>query len=100
MLLALFNIVSMLLSLLNIIIITQFVLSLLINFNVVNTHNDFVRGLMRALDIITEPLYRPIRRVLPDLGGIDFSPIVLLLLLRILQELLGGLAREASLSYG
>lgn len=100
MLLALFNVVSLLLSLLNIVIITQFVLSLLVNFNVVNTHNDFVRGLMRALDIITEPLYRPIRRILPDLGGIDFSPIVVLILLRILQELLGGLYREVSSSYG
>lgn len=100
MLLALFNVVSLLLSLLNIIIITQFVLSLLVNFNVVNTHNDFVRGLMRALDIITEPLYRPIRRILPDLGGIDFSPIIVLILLRILQELLGGLYRDVSTSYG
>lgn len=100
MLLALFNVVSLLLSLLNLIIITQFVLSLLVSFNVVNTHNDFVRGLMRALDIITEPLYRPIRRILPDLGGIDFSPIVVLILLRILQELLGGLYRDVSSSYG
>ena len=47
-----------------------------------------------ALDKITAPLYRPIRKILPDFGGIDFSPLVLLLAIAIVTKLLGGLAAE------
>jgi YggT family protein len=58
-----------------------------------------VRAFVVALDRITGPLYRPIRRVLPDFGGIDFSPLVLIILIQILHMLLSG--AEASLtSYG
>ena len=63
------------------IIIVQAILSWLVAFNVINTHNDFVRSLLNALDRITAPLYRPIRRILPDFGGLDFSPMVVLLLI-------------------
>ena len=98
MLLALFQIIDMLLWLLTIIIIAQAILSWLVAFNVINTHNDFVRSLLYALDRLTEPLYRPIRRVLPDFGGIDFSPMVVLLLLFAIRTLLGGLAADLALS--
>jgi len=64
------------------------VLSWLINFNVVNTHNRFVYLVTDFLDRITEPALRPIRRVLPSLGGIDLSPLVLILLLYFLRNLL------------
>ncbi len=94
MLLAIFQILSMLLWLLSIIIIAQAVLSWLVAFNVINTHNDFVRSLLYALDRMTAPLYRPIRKLLPDFGGIDFSPIVVLLLIWVLQRLLMGVALE------
>jgi YggT family protein len=57
-------------------------------------HNDFMRSFLGALDRITEPLYRPIRRILPDFGGIDFSPIVVLLLIYIVRILLSGLAAD------
>ncbi|MEI6417590.1 MAG: YggT family protein [Sphingomonadales bacterium] len=67
-------------------LIAQAVLSWLIAFNVVNTYNGFVRGLMRALDTIYSPLLRPIRRLLPDMGGIDFSPMVLILLIILVQR--------------
>ena len=100
MLSALVGVLSYLLGILGIVILVQFVLSLLVMFNVVNTHNDFVRGMMRALDTITEPLYRPIRRILPDFGGIDFSPMVVLILIRILQMLLAGVQRDLLLGYG
>ena len=56
--------------------------------------SGFVRGLVDALDRITAPLYRPIRKLLPDFGGIDFSPLVLLLAIAIISRLLGGLATE------
>ena len=94
MLLSVFQVLDLLLRVLTYIIIIQAILSWLVAFNVINTHNDFVRSLLNALDRLTEPLYRPIRRILPDFGGIDFSPIVLLLLLYVVRILLGGLAAD------
>lgn len=98
MLLALFQIVDMLLWLLTIIIIAQAILSWLVAFNVINTHSDFVRTLLVALERLTDPLYRPIRRILPDFGGIDFSPMVVLLILFALRTLLSGVAADIALS--
>lgn len=98
MLLALLQILDMLLWLMTIIIIGQAILSWLVAFNVINTHNDFVRSLLYALDRITEPLYRPIRRILPDFGAIDFSPIVVLIILMALRILLEGAANSVALS--
>ena len=98
MLLAVFQIIDMLLWLLTIIIIGQAILSWLVAFNVINTHNDFVRQLLYALDWLTDPLYRPIRRILPDFGGIDFSPMVVLLILFALRTLLSGVAADIALS--
>ncbi len=80
------NIVYYLLSLLSTIILVQFVMSILISFNVINTYNQFVSAIWQALTVITEPIYRPIRRILPDLGPIDFSPAVVLILINILQR--------------
>lgn len=61
------------------IVIASAVFSWLIAFNVVNPYNQFVRTFWQGLLAVTEPLLRPIRRVLPDLGGIDLSPVVLLI---------------------
>jgi len=83
---ALYQIISILLNVLWWIIIIQAILSWLIAFNVINTHNDFVRSIWIALDKLTEPLYRPIRRIMPDLGGLDLSPMVLLLGIIILRQ--------------
>jgi YggT family protein len=78
------------------IIIAQAIISWLVAFNVINTTNDFVRSFLTALDRITEPLYRPIRRILPDFGGIDFSPIVVLLLISVSRILLAGVASDVA----
>jgi YggT family protein len=94
MLLALFNIVDMILQLLVWLIIGQAILSWLVAFNVINTSSPFVRSLLTGLDRLTAPLYRPIRRLLPDFGGIDFSPLVLILAIQILRTLIDGLALE------
>ena len=88
------GIIDFLLNILAWIIIIQAILSWLVAFNVINTYNDFVRSLLNALDRITEPLYRPIRRILPDFGGIDFSPLVVLLLIYVVRILLGGVAAD------
>jgi len=93
---ALFNILELLLNVLWWIIIIQVVLSWLFAFNVLNTTSDGLRRFVEALDRVTEPIYRPIRKLLPDFGGIDFSPLVLLLLLGVVQILLDG--AEASLT--
>jgi len=95
MLQALFNIADYLLWILMWIIIIQVILSWLFAFNVLNTSSQGLRAFVDALDRLTAPLYRPIRKVLPDFGGIDFSPLVLLLLINILRMLLDG--AEASL---
>ncbi|WP_225421080.1 YggT family protein [Sphingomonas parva] len=86
--LALFQIIDLLLRVLMWIIILQAVLSWLVAFNVINTHNDGVRRFLMALDRLTEPLYRPLRRVLPDFGGIDLAPMVVILIIIILRDIL------------
>ncbi|MEN2494215.1 MAG: hypothetical protein TECD_00106 [Hyphomicrobiaceae bacterium hypho_1] len=69
--------VSYLITLYLYVIVASVVLSWLVTFNVVNPRNDFVRSLGSAFYAITEPLLRPIRSLLPNLGGIDLSPVVL-----------------------
>ncbi|MBA2465987.1 MAG: YggT family protein [Sphingomonas sp.] len=96
MLSAVFDIFELLLNVLWWIIIIQVVLSWLFAFNVLNSSSEGVRRFVEALDRITEPLYRPIRKLLPDFGGIDFSPLIVLLLLGVIQILLDG--AEASLT--
>ncbi len=96
MLYALFDIVDMILQLLVWIIIIQVIVSWLLAFNVINFHSNFIRTIVETLDRITTPLYRPIRKLMPDFGGIDFSPIVLILAIQILRKLNEGLALETS----
>jgi YggT family protein len=64
------------------------VMSWLISFNVINTHNRFVYVLSDILYRVTEPVLRPLRRVLPNLGGLDISPLVLVLLIFFVRNLL------------
>ena len=70
------------------IIIVQAILSWLIAFNVINTYNDMVRMIWEALQKMTEPLYRPIRKIMPDFGALDLSPMVVLLGLIIVDRVL------------
>lgn len=77
-----------LLDILKWMVIVQAVLSWLVAFNVVNTQNRFVRSVLQTLERLLEPLYRPIRRILPDFGGIDLSPMVVLLIILLIQKLI------------
>ncbi len=90
--LTLYEIVGYLISILVTVVIVQFVLSLLISFNVVNMHNDFVAAIWRAVNAILEPILRPIRRIMPATGQIDLSPMVLIIALTIVQIVLKNLA--------
>ena len=98
MLAALVEIIDLLLNVLFWIIIAQVILSWLLAFNVLNTGSNGVRTFAVALDRITAPLYRPIRRILPDFGGLDFSPLVILLLIEVIEKLLAGV--EAQYYFG
>ena len=98
MLLAIVDIINFLLTIVTWIIIGQVILSWLFAFNVLNTSSSGVRTLAVAIDRITAPLYRPIRRLLPDFGGIDFSPLVILILIQVIKKLLAGVV--ASYYYG
>ena len=69
-------------------LILSVILSWLIAFNVVNTHSPLVSAIGRFLYRLTEPLLKPIRQFLPDFGGIDISPVVLLLLIWFVENLL------------
>ena len=71
--------ISYLITLYTYIVIASVVMSWLIGFNVINAQNPFVRTLWQAINAVTEPLLGPIRRMLPNLGAIDISPVVLLL---------------------
>ncbi|MGB7404441.1 MAG: YggT family protein [Pacificimonas sp.] len=76
------------------IIIAQVVLSWLVAFNVINTSNDFVRSIVLGIERLLAPLYRPIRKIMPDLGGIDLTPMVLVLAIILLQRLVPSLALD------
>ncbi|MGH6786074.1 MAG: YggT family protein [Novosphingobium sp.] len=91
-LLTLVQITDYLISIVLTLVIVQFVLSLLIAFNVVNLHNNFVSAIWQAVGALLEPLLAPIRRIMPATGAIDFSPMVLIILLKIVQIVLGNLA--------
>jgi YggT family protein len=94
MLIAIIDIVNLLLSIVTWIIIGQVILSWLFAFNVLNTSSQGVRTFAVAIDRVTAPLYRPIRRILPDFGGIDFSPLVILILIQIIKKLLAGVVMQ------
>ena len=98
MLIALFEIADFLLNVLVWIIIIQVILSWLFAFNVLNVQSGGVRAFAMALERITAPIYRPIRSIMPDFGGIDFSPLVILILIQVLKKLLAGVV--ASYYYG
>ncbi|WP_373502312.1 YggT family protein [Aestuariivirga sp.] len=80
------------------IILATVILSWLVAFNVVNRTNPYVRQIGQALQRLTEPLLGPIRKRLPDLGGIDISPIVLLIGLQFFGMLVAWVFRKLGLA--
>ncbi|MCB1521680.1 MAG: YggT family protein [Hyphomicrobiaceae bacterium] len=84
--LELFSFISQLITAYIFIIIASVIMSWLIGFGIINPYNQIARTIWNFLQAVTEPALRPIRRMLPDFGGIDLSPIVLLLLLQFIQQ--------------
>ncbi|NNM74056.1 YggT family protein [Enterovirga aerilata] len=85
---ALLDVIMLALQLYVWILIASAVMSWLVAFGVVNMRNDVVRTIWNFLYQATEPALRPIRRVLPNLGGIDISPIILLLVIFFIQRVI------------
>ncbi|GAB1717251.1 MULTISPECIES: YggT family protein [unclassified Nitrobacter] len=85
---AILDIVLIILDLYVWLLIASAILSWLIAFNVVNTRNQFVAAVAEFLERITEPLLAPIRRMLPNLGGLDISPIILILIILFMQRVI------------
>jgi YggT family protein len=90
--LTLSQIVGYLISIVIILVIVQFVISLLFAFNVVSMHNQWVAAIYRSVNALLEPMLRPIRRIMPDTGAIDFSPLILIVLLNIVNIVFRNLA--------
>ncbi|MGO9356278.1 MAG: YggT family protein [Xanthobacteraceae bacterium] len=85
---AILDIILLVLELYVWLLIASAILSWLIAFNVVNTRNQFVATITDFLYRITEPVLRPIRSALPDLGGLDISPIVLILIILLIEKVI------------
>jgi YggT family protein len=85
---AILDVFLLILQLYTYVIIIVAILSWLIAFNIINIYNDFVRSIWNALNALTEPLLKPIRQVLPNMGGIDISPIILILLIYLVEDII------------
>lgn len=87
---ALIQIIALITNVIVMLVIVQFVIGLLFSFNVVNASNQFMVQVYRSINALLEPVLGPIRRIMPDTGAIDFSPLVLILLLQILLIILSS----------
>ncbi|MGE7369610.1 YggT family protein [Neorhizobium sp. NPDC001467] len=87
---ALIQVIQMALTLFVYILIASAIFSWLYAFNVINSRNQFVNAIGSFLYNVTEPVLRPIRRMMPNLGGIDISPIILILIIYFLQMIIAN----------
>jgi YggT family protein len=78
------------------VVIVAVIVSWLTAFNVINQYNNFVRSLLRILIALTDPVFRQVRRVIPPIGGLDLSPIVVILVIETIKYTIGW----ASFRYG
>jgi YggT family protein len=85
---ALLDVILLILQIYVWLLIAAAILSWLVAFNVVNTRNQFVASIGEFLFRITEPALRPIRNILPNLGGIDISPVILILIIFFIQNVI------------
>ncbi len=85
---ALIDILAMITNVIVMLVIIQFIIGLLFAFNVVSSSNDFLHQFYRSINALMEPVLAPIRRILPNTGAIDFSPLVLIIALQILIRVL------------
>ena len=89
---ALLRTLSLILNLVWWVFLIMIIMSWLISFNVINTRNQFVANVWRIINQITDPILRPIRRIIPPLGGLDLSPIIVFIIIFFLQQLIANFA--------
>ena len=94
-LIALYNIMDLLTTVFLVLIIAQFIIGLLFSFNVLNPSNQFFSNFYTSINRLLEPILRPIRRIMPDTGMIDFSPLVVIVLLNVIMIVLGGMVNAS-----
>ena len=82
------DLVHYLLGLYTYVIIAAVIVSWLVSFGVINIHNQFARAVVGMLRALTEPLFGAVRRVIPPMGGLDFSPLIVLLAVWFLNDIL------------
>ncbi|MBI3676450.1 MAG: YggT family protein [Proteobacteria bacterium] len=75
------------------VVIAVVVVSWLIAFGVLNTYNANARTLVRVLDALTRPVFRPIQRILPPLGGLDLTPLIVIIALQVIRSLVNSYAQ-------
>lgn len=92
--LAFMQILGMLINVLVMLIIVQFIIGLLFAFNVINTSNQFMVQVYNSINALLEPVLGPIRRIMPNTGAIDFSPLVLILGLNAIMIWLDWLSKQ------
>jgi YggT family protein len=92
MIFALLSTLNLILSLVWWVFLIMIIMSWLISFNVINTRNQAVASIWRALNQVTDPILRPIRRILPPMGGLDLSPIIVFVIIFFLQQLIANFA--------
>ena len=86
---AVLDIILLILQLYWWVVLAMIIMSWLISFNVINTRNAFVDGVWRVLNQLTEPVLRPIRRIMPNFSGLDISPIIAFILIFFIQQIIG-----------
>ncbi len=84
---ALYNLLDTIIRVYIWLLIASVVLSWLVSFNIINTHNRFVYVVGDFLHRVTEPVLRPVRNLLPSMGGIDISPVIVILALYFIRDL-------------
>ena len=86
---ALLDVIMLVLNLYWYVVLAMIIMSWLISFNVVNTRNQFVSQVWRILNQLTEPVLRPIRRILPNFSWLDLSPLVLFIIIYFIEQVIG-----------
>ncbi|MEP2236103.1 MAG: YggT family protein [Alteripontixanthobacter sp.] len=91
-LLTIYEILSVLANVLIMLVIVQFVIGLLFAFNVVSQSNQFATAIYNSINALLDPVLRPVRRILPSTGAIDFSPLVLIIGIQLLMIVIRNVA--------
>lgn len=92
----LYQILDIITNVIIMLVIVQFIIGLLLAFNVINSSNQFVVAIYQSINALMEPVLAPIRRLLPSTGSLDFSPLVLIILLQILMIVIGNTIRATA----